>query len=468
MLVTIATSFDLADRRYIAGQDVDVDRTVALRWIAEGKATTDANNAQNPVPDAVQALVSQAGILPGQRRASDGTMLWDFSTLTGYSVNNSGTIALVDSPLISARLGKTTAKSIQFTIPAGTNSEISFPQLAVAPQIPNQSLALVLEMTAGDTGAQALVNWFMGTDGTYANSYLRSDQINQHGAFVSSPIQGTTLQHWVPTLSPTFSTLRNGKVRITAGTAAVTVIMHGVLAAQSCPPAVCLIHDDNDVTAFTELRPRLDRYGFKCGFAVINDLVGAGVNYMTWAQIDQLYQEGHDMHPHGQFNLNTYGSAALAQADILKNRAALLNRGYTRGQEIYVYPNGNSEFSTTDRNSIRDYLKSLGFKAAFRASGTVFHPAGKGAGALDLPRYALNATINTTTLFNTLDSALESARALCGMVHVVLPSGATGSDINRADLDTVLAGLATRQASGSLRVVAPSECVNLMGAQAWV
>ena len=62
MLVTIATSFDLADRRYIAGQDVDVDRTVALRWIADGKATTDANNAQNPVPDAIQALVSKAGI----------------------------------------------------------------------------------------------------------------------------------------------------------------------------------------------------------------------------------------------------------------------------------------------------------------------------------------------------------------------------------------------------------------------
>lgn len=337
-----------------------------------------------------------------------------------------------------------------------------------APQIPNLSLSLVVEMISGDSGAQALVNWYVGTDGSYGNSVLRSTQLDQHGPFVIAPVQGTAVQQWSPTGTPNWNGWTRSKLRITAGTAQVVVIVHAVLAAQSCPPTICLIHDDNGLTAYTELRPRLDRYGFKCGFAVINDLVGSSPSHMTWAQIDQLYREGHDLHAHGQFNLNSYASAALAQADILKNRAALLSRGYTRGSDIYVYPNGNSEFSTTDRNSIRDYLRSLGYKAAFRAAGTAFHPSGKGAGALDLPRYPLNAAINTTTFFNTLDSAMESGRAMCGMLHVVLPSGATASDINRADLDTVLAGLATRQAAGTLRVVSPSEQVNLMGLQAWV
>ena len=92
MLVTIATSFDLADRRYIAGQDVDVDRTVALRWIADGKATTDANNAQNPVPDAIQALVSgdvisgawrnlpASGVIMRARMTGTGTLTMDSAT----------------------------------------------------------------------------------------------------------------------------------------------------------------------------------------------------------------------------------------------------------------------------------------------------------------------------------------------------------------------------------------------------
>jgi hypothetical protein len=47
MLVNIAQTFDFNGRRWITGENPDVDRAIALRWIAEGKATADTDGVQD-------------------------------------------------------------------------------------------------------------------------------------------------------------------------------------------------------------------------------------------------------------------------------------------------------------------------------------------------------------------------------------------------------------------------------------
>lgn len=48
MLVNILIDFDEGPRRYLKGENPDVDPQVARRWIADGKATADTDGAQNP------------------------------------------------------------------------------------------------------------------------------------------------------------------------------------------------------------------------------------------------------------------------------------------------------------------------------------------------------------------------------------------------------------------------------------
>lgn len=47
MLVNIIQVFDFGPRRFLTGENVDVDPQIATRWVAEGKATIDTDGVQN-------------------------------------------------------------------------------------------------------------------------------------------------------------------------------------------------------------------------------------------------------------------------------------------------------------------------------------------------------------------------------------------------------------------------------------
>ena len=409
---------------------------------------------------AVDALVSGGGITK-PRPASRGLLLWDFTTLSGYSVNNSGIMALVSGGGdTSAQLGKATDLSIRFTIPASTTSELSFPAIT-APQILNSSIAIVVEVISG--AGNETNNWYLGVTGAYANGYLKSGSFGYYGMNVIAPTQNGTINQFTTIgVAPAFNTLTASKFRVTAGAQDVVVIVHGVVGAQSSPPTVCLIQDDGDITAYTEWAPRFNQYRFKAGFGIIRDLIGTGAGFLTTTMLDQLNAEGHDLIPHGQYNLNTFGSAALANADIAANRDYLLNRGYPRAGSLYVYPNGNSEYSTADRSGIRNYLAQIGVKAAFGVGSSGFAVIGK-LGAFNYSRYAMDAAALPATVLANVDANADCGRNTAIMVHRLLAAGATGSDCLRADADTLLAGLWTRQKAGSIRVVSPMELAGEAG-----
>lgn len=51
MLVNIIKNFDTPGRRWLAGQNVDVDEAIARKWIADGYATRDTDGVQSPLID---------------------------------------------------------------------------------------------------------------------------------------------------------------------------------------------------------------------------------------------------------------------------------------------------------------------------------------------------------------------------------------------------------------------------------
>ena len=76
MLVNIIETFDEGRFRWFAGDNPDVARDVAARWIADGKATADADGAQDQrltaaQVQAVQALVDGSGVDVAFTRAHD-------------------------------------------------------------------------------------------------------------------------------------------------------------------------------------------------------------------------------------------------------------------------------------------------------------------------------------------------------------------------------------------------------------
>ena len=55
---------------------------------------------------------------------------------------------------------------------------------------------------------------------------------------------------------------------------------------------------DDEKDQFTNAKPILDKYGFKGTFFIVCNWAGSNTDRMTWQDISQLYNEGHDIESH--------------------------------------------------------------------------------------------------------------------------------------------------------------------------
>ena len=61
MLVNILQSFDFGNKRYLPGDNPDVDPAIASRWVADGLATADTDQRQDNAVDAAALAASGFG-----------------------------------------------------------------------------------------------------------------------------------------------------------------------------------------------------------------------------------------------------------------------------------------------------------------------------------------------------------------------------------------------------------------------
>jgi hypothetical protein len=194
-------------------------------------------------------------------------------------------------------------------------------------------------------------------------------------------------------------------------------------------------------------------YGWKAGFSIIADLIGTG-GYLTESQLSLLYKAGNDLVPHGQYALSSYATPELAIADIDYNSTYLTSRGYTRVAPVYVYPNGVQHFSSAYPSQIKQHLESSGYEAAFLASGYLNGAIG-GIGKFDIPRYAINASVNTATAIEYLNLAVASRQSMTFMLHSIVASGASGDHANRADVVAIMDAVKALELAGKCYVLSP-------------
>lgn len=384
-------------------------------------------------------------------KSSLGVLLDGFGSLAGHSIGSGGTMALTDSTPPEL---KKPGKSIQVTVPAGTskNFDITLPGTNVCP---NKHLKVILENLSNDMTGSA--TWYISNDAGLANHYYTSISINKIGVFSIDAANSSSLNRWtVGAGTPSFDGLAKMRFTLVAPASSdLNVIFHGVYASPAKRTCVRLIQDDGMLSGYTEFLPLLNKYGFKAGFSIIKNLIGGG-GYMTLNMLDQLYAEGHDIMPHGDYALSTFASSAEAVADIKINAEFLLDKGYLQGSTVYVFPQGVWSFSANDRTSILNYLKSAGYSHAFIASGSTDSNT-RGIGKYTIARYPVNATVNTASLLAALDLAVESGQDLTVMFHAIVPSGATGDAANRADVSAILDGISSRVLAGKCDVVNPAD-----------
>ena len=114
--------------------------------------------------------------------------------------------------------------------------------------------------------------------------------------------------------------------------------------------------DDGQLNNYLLAKPILDSYGIKATFNVCGGLAGQS-GFMTWAQIEQLYSEGHQIGAHGYNHVQNreeiVDGVAVGATEALLAREAFTQHGISTTR--YCWPGGQK---STDKAS---YFLDAGF-----------------------------------------------------------------------------------------------------------
>lgn len=226
-------------------------------------------------------------------------------------------------------------------------------------------------------------------------------------------------------------------------------------------PQILITDDDGYANWFTRGLPILDSYGLKSAASIIAGLIDSNSTWASSAQLAAAYANGHEFTVHGAAALSTLGSAAAIEADILLNRNFLTTRGYTKGADFYVYPNGVYQLSAGDP-TIRAILQKLGFKAARGTSSPRY--AKPGAGFADnrwtLPIIGMDTATSAADVKTRINAGVANGDLMILMLHDIVRSGGTTADVTMDKLDEVCKHIAELIGQGKLENVTPSQLYN--------
>jgi hypothetical protein len=108
-------------------------------------------------------------------------------------------------------------------------------------------------------------------------------------------------------------------------------------------PTVVLTFDDVMRTQYTFARGELNSRGLKGTFYIPTARVGAGDSTMSWSQLSDLYNDGHDMQADGTSDDTAMTTRAnpddvIAELEVI--RSTMLSYGFTRSVDHLCYTNG--------------------------------------------------------------------------------------------------------------------------------
>lgn len=396
------------------------------------------------------SLVARANVTDVTRVAPNGQLMRGVRiTATGE-----GTTSIVDFPI-----------TVQSTYALGRHSALFY----VDPEATGHSVDLSL---------------YIGSESAFTNSYLfatPTQKFSQPGWISRCPGKdANAATKWAVVGgtaafgTTTFSHLRV-RMNITTGQTPWIEFYGMEYAADVDVPAFVLTVDDGYADNYTIGAPAFERYGMRGSFAIIADLIGTA-GYMTWDQLRDLRDRGHECVVHGckdgVANLSLLPSYDAILADVSYHRQALIDNGLNvRGSaNCYVYPQGIFERSVRDTD-IRRALEAAGFVAARAANATIADQArvrwGVDPWQINVFGHAWTnepaEAANIAALQGRITAGATDKRDNMLMLHkFVTGTAAAAIEIQESNLNALLATAAASIGAGTMRNMLFSELAYAM------
>lgn len=126
---------------------------------------------------------------------------------------------------------------------------------------------------------------------------------------------------------------------------------------------VALVLDDGYATAYRLLKPVLESYKLRASWAIIpSEIDGGTALFMTWADVANLFDQGHEIVTHGTTAVSGAGSVGAFMATVRAQRQRIRDLGFAtaRSDRCYVWPGGEHQTAVND-TAYRDAMRAEGF-----------------------------------------------------------------------------------------------------------
>lgn len=230
---------------------------------------------------------------------------------------------------------------------------------------------------------------------------------------------------------------------------------------------VTICMDGQYSSQYTIAKPILDAYKLKTSLAIVNSDI-AGVGRMTLAQIDEMYQQGHECIHHtydgtkvnGYVNATDWPAAADIALDIKAGFNYFIEHGWTRGlgKIVNAFANPFSPGTAVARQQLIQAAMSAAGVECSRASiglyTTQMSLGYKGVVPFNI-RGAIQVTSTDTTagIKTIIDQAEENGEWAVLTFHRIVASGAGSLETTTTIFEEVCAYLDSRCSAGHLDVL---------------
>lgn len=354
------------------------------------------------------------------------------------------------SLLVNVNRGSATNTDIN-TLHAVTPSVVSTGRIGVWVYISNYTLLtnIVLKISHGDATF---------TNGAF-QAYTFADADKQYNGwhFVAFDLAEFTGAYGTPNWAATVSFIR---VTITQNSAtATTVYIDSIVHSWDAKGKVIITNDDGWASWFTSGIPVLDARNLKSTASIIAAHVDLNPSWVTSAQLAAAYNSGHDLCVHGATAMSGLADTQARINDVKSNKDFLDNAGYSRGTDVYVWPNGVYQLSAGDQECI-NVLKAQGFVCARGTTSVRYyrHSVGQADNRWLIPIIGVDHLTTPATIAGYLDIAATRGVTCVLMYHEIVASGASaGTQRNLSDFTADMDAVKTRVDAGTLDCVTFNE-----------
>lgn len=261
------------------------------------------------------------------------------------------------------------------------------------------------------------------------------------------------------------------KVRIVQATLAASVGYPVWLGSLRCDArargCVSITMDGQYSSQYTIAKAILDTYKLKTSLAIVNsDIAGSG--RMTAAQIDEMYQEGHECIHHtydgtkvaGYVDATDWTSSAAIALDIKAGFDYFIDQGWTRGlgKAVNAFTNIYTAATSVARQQlVQDAMRAAGVecsRASVAQSTRQMSIGYKGVAPFHVQGAIQVTSTDTAAAIKTIiDQAEENGEWAVLTFHRVVASGAGSLETTTTIFEEVCAYLDARRSAGHLDVL---------------